>query len=376
MARSTLNKKPIIITVTIIVIVIILFAININAINQRRYKQSLWLASRYLDDKQYQKSIDEYNNVLQNKPDNLEARLGISKAYTALKKYDEAEKILVEGESVLRNNFKYFEYLTDLYVSQNRVDDVYNLLTKEYENTQDSKFKDLFYKHYDVAFVGEKYLVKIGDKIKFKTLVIDKNKTTKKVLDIDYSTEGDNLGEIKKENNYRLLTVTNNGKETLKINNGFIDEKINLISINDIDIKEKSTDYSVNAELEFQIIGKGKITINNNNTDTNNKNNADTTSNKSSTDKKNTTDNTTNNIEVTLENLNNKYILNTSGNVDKYNEILPNITVNTDVLQLITPVASDNTNVFSFKAKAIKKGLTNINVVFDVYKKSLNKNIK
>lgn len=370
MARNTFNKRPVIITITTIVIVVILFVININAINQRRYKQSLWLAQRYSDDKQYEKSIDEYNKVLQKQPENLEARLGISKDYTALKRYDEAEKILVEGESVLRNNFKYFEYLADLYVSQNRVDDVYNLLTKEYESTQESKFKDLFYKYYDVAFAGEKYLVKIGDKVKFKTLIIDKNKAVKKVLDIDYSASGDKLGEIKKENNYLLLTVANNGKETLEVNNGFIDEKINLISISDIDIKEKSTDYSVNAELEFEIIGRVKVPVNNS------KNSTDTTSNKGNADSSTTTANTTNTNEIKLENLNNKYILNSSGNVDKYAEIAPNITVNTDVLQIIPPTTSDNISIFSFRAKAIKKGLTNINVVFDVYKKSLNKNIK
>lgn len=370
MARNTFNKRPIMITITTIVIVVILFAININAISQRRYKQSLWLAQRYSDDKQYEKSIEEYNKVLQKQPDNLEARLGISKDYTALKKFDEAEKILVEGEAVLKNNFKYFEYLTDLYASQNRVDDVYNLLTKEYESTQDSKFKDLFYKYYDIAFAGEKYLIKIGDKVKFKTIIIDKNKDIKKVLDIDYSVEGDNLGEIKKENDYLLLTVANSGKGALKINNGFIDEKINLISINDIDIKEKSTDYSVNAELEFEVIGKGKVPVNNT------KNNTDTTSNKNNTGSSNTSSNTTNSNEIKLENLNNKYILNASGKVDKYTEILPAITVNTDVLQLMTPTSSDNISIFSFRAKVIKKGLTNINVVFDVYKKSLNKNIK
>lgn len=385
MAKNSINKKPVILSIIAIIIVVILVAININAISERRYKQSLWLAERYLDDKKYEKSIEEYNKVLQKKPDNLDARLGISKAYTAIGNFDEAEKILVEGEAALKNNFKYFEYLTELYVSQDRVDDVYNLLTKQYEETQDIKFKDLFYKYYDVAFAAEKYLVKIGDKVKIKTLIIDKNNSTKKVLDIDYTTEGDNLGEVKKVNDYLNLTVANNGKETLKINQGFIDEKINLICINDIDIKEKSTDYTVDSELEFEIIGKGKTQVSSNKTttDTNNSttNNSSTNNNASnnSTNINNTntssTNNSTSSNEITLESLNNKYILNASGNVDKFTEIVPAITVSSDTLQLL-PASGDNINVFKFKAKAIKKGAANLNVTFDVFKKSLSKNIK
>ncbi|MHC1684185.1 MAG: tetratricopeptide repeat protein [Clostridiaceae bacterium] len=375
MAKNTINKKPIIISILAIVIVVILVTININAINNRRYKQSLWLAQRYLDDKEYERSIEEYNKALEEKPDNLEARLGVSKAYTMLKRYDEAERILVEGESVLKDNVKYFEYLTDLYASQDRVDDVYNLLTKEYDDTKDEKFKELFYKYYDIAFAGEKYIVRTGDKVKFKTLIVDKNKSTKKVLNLDYSVEGDNLGEIKKEKDYLQLTVANNGKETIKINTGFIDEKIKIISIKDIDIKEKSTSYSVDSELEFEVVGKGKpiVDTTKNNADTSNsstKNNSTNNSNKTSTGTTNNTD-----IDITLESLNNKFILNSSGNVDKYNEAVPKITVNSEVLQLL-PANSENSSVFQFKAKAIKKGLTNINVVFDVYKKSLSKNVK
>lgn len=358
MAKNTINKKPIIITIVIMAVVVILAAIDINSINQRRVKQSSYLAQLYLDNKEYEKAIAEYKIILENKPDNLDARLGISKAYTAIKNYDEAEKILVEGESVLKNNFQYFQYLIDLYVSQDRVDDVYNLLTKKYEETQDDKFKELFYKYYDIAFVSEKSIVKIGDKVKIKTLMIDKNKNIKKALDIDYSVTGDNLGEIKKENDYLRLSVANNGKETIKINKGFIDEKINLLSINDINIKEISTDYSLNSEVEFQVVGVVKATVNNDN----NKNKTEISSNNTS--------------EISLESLNNKYTLNSSGNIENYNEAVPQITINNDILQLIPSAVNDSTSSFKFKAKVNKTGYTNINVVFDIYKKSLSKRIK
>lgn len=338
MGNKDINKKPIIITIIVLLLTISAVMINITTIKDRKFKNNIWLGWRYLEDKEYEKSIAEYKKALETDPLSLDARIGISKDYIAMKNFLEAENILLQGESTLRGNIEYYDAITQLFASENKVDEAYKLLNEKYEENKDLRVKNIFYKYFNITLISDKYYFKIGDKVKFSVFALNRDGNIIKPIALNINFDETSLGDIEKVSGGVLLTVKTDGVANIRCQQGFVDEKVKIMAFEDIDIIEKNNTYKLNEEMSFDIVGKGK-------------------------------DGET----ITLDKLNNKYILNAKGTIDNFSESPLQVTEGNDSKDTMVKEPLDEKKPFELKYKLIKLGAISFQVNYNGLKKDFYK---
>lgn len=82
--------------------------------------------------KKYNKSIEEYQKVLKENSDSIEAKIGLANNYLALKKYEEASSIL-KKIPIREQNDKTKMLIADIYIAIKKYDEAESLLREQLE---------------------------------------------------------------------------------------------------------------------------------------------------------------------------------------------------------------------------------------------------
>lgn len=340
------NHKPLIISSLIVFLVGFTVCIYISAKNSNDFQLNLLLASRYYEDKKFELSLEKYKEALKMDRSNSDVIMGLTKTYIRLEKYSEAEALLNESTS-LSNGEEYLNALIDLKFKQNKTMEVYDLIVSKYNETNDSKYKNLFDEYFNVVIVSNKYIYKSTEKATFKLYLTDKENNIISTLDENIEVSGDNIKDLKTSKGSVTFGFNGVSEATIKVSEGLIKASAKVLCIDDIDvIGVPNTKVKVNDELELKIQGKSNKTVK--------------TSNKQGTNTKKTID---------LSALNNQFVL-INGAIEKYEFSNPVITFDEKVVEKI-----DGDNPFEFKLKAIGAGDIKLNIQWDNLNKTVNKYI-
>lgn len=124
---STVKKILIIAILTIVAVTAVFIAVNIANKNYNPEHQ-LALAYKLLEDGKYEEAIIAFNKVIDIDDKNIEAHIGLSKAYVKLEDYDEAEKVLNKALKIDNKNKDVYEELIGVYELTNKYDKISDLI--------------------------------------------------------------------------------------------------------------------------------------------------------------------------------------------------------------------------------------------------------
>lgn len=124
---STVKKILIIAILTIVAVTAVFIAVNIANKNYNPEHQ-LALAYKLLEDGKYEEAIIAFNKVIDIDDKNIEAHIGLSKAYVKLEDYDEAEKVLNKALKIDNKNKDVYEELIVVYELTNKYDKISDLI--------------------------------------------------------------------------------------------------------------------------------------------------------------------------------------------------------------------------------------------------------
>lgn len=124
---STVKKILIIAILTIVAATAVFVAFNfVN--NDNNPEQQLALAYKLLEEGKYDEAIIAFNKVIDIDGKNIDAHIGLSKAYVKLEDYDEAEKVLNKALEIDNKNKNVYEELIGVYVLTDKYDKISDLI--------------------------------------------------------------------------------------------------------------------------------------------------------------------------------------------------------------------------------------------------------
>lgn len=124
---STVKKILIIAILTIVAVTAVFIAVNIANKNDNPEHQ-LALAYKLLENGKYEEAIIAFNKVIDIDGKNIEAHIGLSRAYVKLEDYDEAEKVLNKALEIDNKNKDVYEELIGVYELTNKYDKISDLI--------------------------------------------------------------------------------------------------------------------------------------------------------------------------------------------------------------------------------------------------------
>lgn len=123
-----MNKKIVIISFVVLVLLIgggVAYATNTPT---ARAERQLNIGNICLQQGKYQDAILAFQKSLENKPNNISAKLGLGKAYVADENYGNAEKAVKEVVEIDKNNIQAREALFEIYLKENNLDSANTIL--------------------------------------------------------------------------------------------------------------------------------------------------------------------------------------------------------------------------------------------------------
>ncbi len=124
---STVKKILIIAIITIVAATAVFVAFNVVNKNDNPEHQ-LALAYKLLEEGKYDEAIIAFNKVIDIDGKNIDAHIGLSKAYVKLEDYDEAEKVLNKALEIDNKNKDVYEELIGVYELTNKYDKISDLI--------------------------------------------------------------------------------------------------------------------------------------------------------------------------------------------------------------------------------------------------------
>ena len=124
---STVKKILIIAIITIVAATAVFVAFNVANKNDNPEHQ-LALAYKLLEEGKYDEAIIAFNKVIDIDGKNIDAHIGLSKAYVKLEDYDEAEKVLNKALEIDNKNKDVYEELIGVYELTNKYDKISDLI--------------------------------------------------------------------------------------------------------------------------------------------------------------------------------------------------------------------------------------------------------
>lgn len=124
---STVKKIIIIAIITIVAATAVFVAFNVANKNDSPEHQ-LALAYKLLEEGKYDEAVIAFNKVIDIDSKNIDAHIGLSKAYVKLKDYDEAEKVLNKALEIDNKNKDVYEELIAVYELTNKYDKISDLI--------------------------------------------------------------------------------------------------------------------------------------------------------------------------------------------------------------------------------------------------------
>lgn len=124
---STVKKILIIAIITIVAATAVFVAFNVVNNNDNPEHQ-LALAYKLLEEGKYDEAIIAFNKVIDIDGKNIDAHIGLSKAYVKLEDYEEAEKVLNKALEIDNKNKDVYEELIGVYELTNKYDKISDLI--------------------------------------------------------------------------------------------------------------------------------------------------------------------------------------------------------------------------------------------------------
>jgi tetratricopeptide (TPR) repeat protein len=137
-------KLKLIMFISIIILCLVFAGVGVvKYTNAAQVKEGLILGNKYLQEEKYEEAILSFIKVIEIEPKNIEARVGLAKAYIKTGKPAEAEKILKESISINPKEVEQYIELAKLYIVENELENAIKTLTDGYKATNSETTKSM-----------------------------------------------------------------------------------------------------------------------------------------------------------------------------------------------------------------------------------------
>lgn len=258
------KKKRLVIGVIMLLALLLVGFVTVKASQDSKLRKEIEIGNKYLSEGRYEEAILAFEKIIEVDPKNVEARVGLAKAYVGIKQYGKAEKVLTDGIKLTAKKPLLYTTLADVYLEQNKIDEAIATLDEGYSKTKDRTIKD-----------------KLDSISKELEVIVDtnplqvKNKTNAKLIRKDstgaetlvtakWSVKDSDIGEIKEsENKQAVYTGLSGGQDVIIAKAGSI-EKTQAIEVKEsivtsIEIVSQSTTGTVGDSVEFKAIVKDQL---------------------------------------------------------------------------------------------------------------------
>ncbi|AJA46789.1 hypothetical protein CPAST_c06890 [Clostridium pasteurianum DSM 525 = ATCC 6013] len=237
--------------------------ISVKAYNSYNVKQNLDLGNKYLSDGKYEQAILAFEKVISIEPSNVEARVGLSKAYVALKRFKSAEKVLSEGIRIMEKkpDSRLYSALADVYLKQDKVQDAIKILDEGYSATHDKGIKEQLNDISSrITIQSESIDVQVGKSLSLKLYATDSDG---KLLELtgNWMLQNSSLGALTSSKGFNVGFNANSvGSEVIIVKIGSITKRITINVkqhiLQSIDIVADKENPVVGESINLKAVGK------------------------------------------------------------------------------------------------------------------------
>ncbi|KHF38720.1 InlB B-repeat-containing protein [Halalkalibacter okhensis] len=154
-----MDKKFILLILSGIIVISLMGIFTVHAIHSDNLSNQLDIANNHFDREEYEKSIEAYINVLELDPLNVNARLGLSKAYLAISNFDQAKTILLEGIELIPIEESFYSNLAHIYIGESEVIAALKILENGISITDSSSLQETYESINESIFIKSRTLV-------------------------------------------------------------------------------------------------------------------------------------------------------------------------------------------------------------------------
>ncbi|WP_143756615.1 InlB B-repeat-containing protein [Clostridium pasteurianum] len=261
--RKIKRKKAIMIAIIVLFFLSLGGVISVKAYNSYNVKQNLDLGNKYLSDGKYEQAILAFEKVISIEPSNVEARVGLSKAYVALKRFKSAEKVLSEGIRIMEKkpDSRLYSALADVYLKQDKVQDAIKILDEGYSATHDKGIKEQLNDISSrITIQSESIDVQVGKSLSLKLYATDSDG---KLLELtgNWMLQNSSLGALTSSKGFNVGFNANSvGSEVIIVKIGSITKRITINVkqhiLQSIDIVADKENPVVGESINLKAVGK------------------------------------------------------------------------------------------------------------------------
>lgn len=263
--KSNNKRKKIILILLALFLILGIGTFSVRAVQNSRVNNFLDLGNKYLLDANYEQAVLQFENVLKIDKKNVDARVGLSKAYTALKKPDKAVAVLKDGIKLTRKMSKLYLALGDTYVLQGNTEEAIKAYDEGYGETKNEELK----KKLDeikatIEITIEKNPLQVGNTTAASLVQKDKDGNVIKELDADWKSKDSKIGSISKDGALKAVyKAAAAGKDELSAYIGKVEFK-KEVDVKDkvlerLEITSESTEGSVGDAVKFKVTGYDQL---------------------------------------------------------------------------------------------------------------------
>lgn len=210
----------------------------------------------------YKEAIISYNKALDTDKKNVNARIGLAKAYMALEQNESAFTVLREGINLLPKEPRFYIALSDAKLAMNDFLAAVQVLDEGYEKTKNistnprTRGLDSL-----ISIVSDKEKVQVGHRVHLKAIYNNRLDKEKPLVKVKWSLENDDLGSLSQtESTETDFTATRVGFDKIIVKIGSLSiEKIIIIQkriLTKAEIQSSSTRTTVGKSVDLKVIGK------------------------------------------------------------------------------------------------------------------------
>ena len=242
-------------------IVILLSAITVNAVQNAKISDLLDLGNKYLNEQKYEQAIIAFEDIIKIDKTNVDARIGLAKAYISLKKHDKAEQVLKIGIDFVPKSEKLYLALAELYESQGRTEELIIILQEGIEVTGSTVLEEKLHKiESAIEIFIEKDPLQVNNDTKVQLVKKDINGNAISTLAAEWRVVNPSVGKIEKEYaNNVLYTGISAGTDTIiaAIGKTEFTKEINVKEqvLVKLEIISLSRGTTVGDKVEFKVQG-------------------------------------------------------------------------------------------------------------------------
>ena len=242
------KKKKIVIAAAVLLVLAVLIGVGtVYATNKAKSKSKTDLGNKYLTEAKYEEAIIAFEEAISIDKKNVDARIGASRAYVAIKKVDKAEKVLTDGLGYTPKEAKLYLELATVYLGENKIEDAIKILDEGVNKTNGDDLKKKLKEIGDsLAITIVSSPVQVSKTAEVKLIKKDSNTE----VSAKWSTKGKDIGKIEDSGNKSAkFTATAAGKEVIIAKAGSIEKN------SDIEVKSQ-----VAATIEIEALSpKGTV---------------------------------------------------------------------------------------------------------------------